>query len=126
MDVLKGDSYEVNIFGCTIQGFVLSPFMVSKYTANNKLEIFSYMLIDKNNAFVIFRPTDIIHTTRIVLTEKTKLLPKNINKKVEKAKLEFYNRQYYFRRIGMTSTMFLDAFIKSKEKNFTIITGKSR
>lgn len=104
-NVICGDSIEVNTYGYEAKGFVLSHFMTTRNISDNSLKVISYILIEPNNKFVFFLPTDIIKTTRIVLTEKIKVSPQlnqEFQEKIFNSEKEFKNRQFLFksRQIG--------------------------
>ena len=107
-NVILGDSIEVNTYGYLAKGFVSNHFMTSKVIGTNETKIHSYILMEPNNKFVFFLPSDTVKTTRIVLTEKIKILPtlnQEINDKIFSAEKEFKDRQYIFksRQIGRNS-----------------------
>ena len=108
MSVLAGDSFEINVFGYITKGYVLSHFVFTRIAGSDEVKAVSWMLIDKNNKIVCFRESDIVHTTRVVLTEKVKYpvkLNKEFNEIMYKAERELRNKQYMFkyRRTGMNA-----------------------
>lgn len=131
MDILSGDTFEINVFGYTTKGCVLSHFMVTRTVGSDEVEAVSWMLIDKNNKIVCFRESDIIHTSRVVLTEKMKYptkLNKEFNEVMHKAERELRNRQYVLksRRGGMGHMFYVNLLKDSMfaEKNFLTFPDK--
>jgi hypothetical protein len=105
--IIVGDTIEVITYGHKTKGFVLNHFITTRNVSSDEINVFSYMLIEKDNKIVFFTPKDTVNITRIVLTEKTKI-PTKLNEyyhdKISKAEHEFKYRQYMFesRRIEMS------------------------
>ena len=131
MSINVGDSYEVNVFGHRNKGFVMSYFMVAK-KKDGTVDVLSYILIDSKNSIIFFRSSDVVHTSRVVLTEKIKYpskLNEEFNQKLYEARLYFLNQQSFHRsrQIGNSYNFAQSAFLNlgKKGKQATIITGKS-
>ena len=131
MSINVGDSYEVNVFGLRTKGFVMSHFMVAK-KKDGTVDVLSYILIDSKNSVMFFRPSDVVHTSRVVLTEKIKYpfkLNDEFNQKLYEARFKFLNQQSFHRsrQIGNSYNFAQSAFLNlgKKGKQATIITGES-
>ena len=106
-----GDSVEANIYNFICKGFILNHFITSKIVGSDDIRVLYWLLINDKNELICVSPKNVIKTSRIVLTEKTKC-PTKINEeffsRAMESERDFKNRQFIYksRQSGKTNAFF--------------------